>query len=67
MAANALGFTPEQELIRKHEDRSGELRALFICLIPLSTTAVLLRFLSRRIARTKLWWDDWLTVVALVG
>ena len=67
MATNRLGFTPAQELARKNEDLSSEIRGIFIALIPLSVVAVLLRFVSRRLARARLWWDDWLTVVALVS
>ena len=66
MGATRLGFTPAQELVRKNEDLTAQIRGIFIALIPLSVVAVLLRFVSRRLARSRLWWDDWLTVVALV-
>ena len=67
MAISPPRYTPEQQLIRSREDRTTELRVIYITLIPLSVIAVLLRFLSRRLAKTRLWWDDWLAVVALVG
>ena len=67
MAANPLGLTPAQELVRKSQDRTDEVRAIFITLIPLSIVAVILRLISRRVARIRLWWDDYLTVVALVS
>ena len=67
MATNALRFTAEQELIRKNQDRTSEVQAAFIALIVLSTIAVIFRLISRRIAHVKLWWDDYLTIIALVG
>lgn len=63
----ALGFTPAQEMARQHQNRTVHLRATFITLIPLSVIAVLLRLLSRRVARIKFWWDDILIVLGLVG
>ncbi|KAL9630232.1 MAG: hypothetical protein Q9164_006526, partial [Protoblastenia rupestris] len=66
MAISPPRYTPEQQLIRSREDRTTELRVIYITLIPLSVIAVLLRFLSRRLAKTRLWWDDWLAVVALI-
>ena len=42
-----------------------ELRIVFIALIPATIVAVFLRFVSRRISRMRIWWDDYLTVVAL--
>ena len=33
----------------------------------LGSTAVGLRFLSRRLMKVKLWWDDWLALLAGVG
>ncbi|KAL9131324.1 MAG: hypothetical protein Q9217_000703 [Psora testacea] len=66
MAINSLGFTPEQELMRNDDDRTNELRATLITLIPLSVIAVLLRLISRRMSKARLWWDDWMTVVALI-
>ncbi|KAG8528784.1 uncharacterized protein KY384_006472 [Bacidia gigantensis] len=66
MSSTTLGFTPAQELIREQEDKTLLARSTFIVLIPLSVISVLLRFLSRRIARSRIWWDDYLIVVALV-
>lgn len=67
MATNELGFTPAQELQRKEEDRTNQLRAILYSLIALSTIAVILRLLSRRVGKIRLWWDDFLTIAALVG
>lgn len=66
MSASLLGITPAQELVREHEDRTDELRRIFVALIPLATIAVLLRLCSRRIARIRLWWDDYMTVASLI-
>ena len=33
----------------------------------LATIAVILRFVSRRISKAQLWWDDWLIIIALVN
>ena len=67
MATNALGYTPEQELLRRQVDHGPQLRGIFISLIPLSTVFMFLRFTARRIARMKVWWDDWLAIVAWVS
>ena len=37
-----------------------------ICIVA-PTIAVALRFLSRRLCHTKLWWDDYFCAIALVG
>jgi hypothetical protein len=37
-----------------------------VVLIILSTAAVVLRFLARRLSRAGLWWDDWTILFALV-
>ena len=38
-----------------------------VALACLSTAAVLLRFISRRITKVQLLWDDWLILAALVS
>jgi hypothetical protein len=41
--------------------------AALIITVILAFSAVMLRLLARRLVRTPLWLDDWLTLVALVG
>ena len=48
------------------ESRVGETYALVITFTVLSTIAVALRFLSRRLGRASLWWDDWTILMALI-
>ncbi len=55
----AMFTTPEQT--------PGEQYALAIVLPLLATLFVGLRFLARHLRKNFLLWDDWLTVVALVG
>jgi len=44
-------------------------RSLYASCIPVTifaTMAVLFRFYAKRLAKSYVWWDDWLIVVALV-
>ena len=50
-----------------HADRGPEYAKTAIALSVLSTAAVALRFLSRKVLKTKIWWDDWIILVALVS
>lgn len=36
-------------------------------MIALSAIAVALRLVSRRLSKVRLWWDDWLILIALVN
>ena len=38
-----------------------------IATLILAILAVALRFISRRVSNAKFWWDDWLTLPALVS
>ena len=49
-----------------HESRTAKVYSDTISLVALATIAVVLRFVARKIAGSKLWWDDWILVVALV-
>lgn len=40
---------------------------VIISMAVLSAVAVLIRLLSRRIRHQKLWWDDWLCIISMVG
>lgn len=40
---------------------------VFAVCYPLAVLAVTLRFLSRYVSKNKFWWDDWLSVTALVS
>lgn len=42
------------------------LHAALIVTLILAVTAVILRFLARRLVKASIWLDDWLTLVALV-
>jgi hypothetical protein len=67
MDPSAAGFPSAQgqEAGRAQDSRAEELRIVFIALIPAAMVAVILRFVSRRLSRMRIWWDDNLTVVAL--
>jgi hypothetical protein len=55
------------------DDRGPALRSFVIVLCVISIVAIALRFWSRMLTGTggkrtpKLWWDDWLAMLALVG
>ncbi len=48
------------------ETKHGQLYASIVTTYSLAAVTVLLRFVSRRLKRCPLWWDDWLILVALV-
>ena len=48
------------------ESKQPELRALQIAMIALSTVAVTLRIVSRKISRVGWWWDDGLAIFSWV-
>lgn len=48
------------------QDRGPCLLAIQIVMMGLATTAVLLRFIARRMGPGELWWDDWVILAALV-
>lgn len=64
-SAPALPSAQTQEATRAHEQRTKELRIIFIALIPAAVVAVILRLVSRRVARMRIWWDDYLALVSL--
>ena len=66
-SAPALPSAQTQEASRGQEDRSEELRIIFIALIPAAIVAVILRLVSRRVSRMRIWWDDYMTLLALVS
>ena len=45
---------------------STSVLVLLVIFMALSIVAVALRLISRRIARTKLWWDDYFVIASLV-
>lgn len=61
-----LPSAQSQEAARFHDQRTNEVKIIFIALIPSAVVAVILRLVSRRLARMSLWWDDYMTLVALV-
>ena len=65
-SAPALPSAQSQETMRAQEERTEELRIIFIALIPAATIAVILRLVSRRVSRMRIWWDDYMTLVALI-
>lgn len=56
MGAQALGSSGQ--------DRGPSLLAIQIVMMALATTAVLLRFIARRMG-PGVWWDDWTILAAL--
>ena len=51
----------------QQNDVSGLVLALMIVFMVLSVLSVALRLISRRIARLKLWWDDYFVIASLVS
>ena len=64
-SAPALPSAQTQEATRAHDQRTEELRIIFIALMPAAVVAVILRLVSRRVARMRIWWDDYMTLIAL--
>ncbi len=50
-----------------YADRGPHLVRVCSVMIALSAIAVALRFVSRGLSKVRLWWDDWLILVALVN
>ena len=48
------------------ESRVPELLSIVTAFFTLALSAVTLRLVSRRISSVKLWWDDWILLVATV-
>ena len=48
-------------------DQVPKLLGTIITFDILAFTAVVLRFVSRRISHASLWWDDWFIIAALVS
>ncbi|KAL4901292.1 hypothetical protein BDW74DRAFT_84770 [Aspergillus multicolor] len=53
-------------LNNRQEDIEYKIWVGTVVTVVAATAAVMLRFVSRNIARVKLWWDDWVIVVSLV-
>lgn len=47
-------------------DRGPEINAVQVLMIIMATSAVVLRFIARRMSAAGLWWDDWVILAALV-
>jgi hypothetical protein len=49
------------------EDKGPQIRAVTYAMLVLATVAVALRFWARSVAlKAGFWWDDWLSLAALV-
>ena len=64
MSASTL--IPQLSPAEMHEDKRPELLPIFIVFSILPMFAVGLRVVARNLKQTKLWWDDYLILVALV-
>ncbi len=63
-------YTPAElayQRARWHEDRGPQLAAIIIAMFSLTTLAVISRLLSNRLAKRRLFLDDWAILLALVG
>lgn len=49
------------------QNRTGEIYGSVIVLTVIAVTAVVLRFLARKISSAGFWWDDWTITTALVN
>jgi hypothetical protein len=59
-----------QSMFRSVEERikgSHRMVAAGASLLVLSTIAVVIRFASRKVSQSKIWWDDWLSLIGLVS
>lgn len=65
-AATAASISDAQAQTPPGQDRGPSLLAIQVVMMVSSVTAVVLRFISRRIGPGELWWDDWLILFALV-
>lgn len=52
--------------INIHADQRGRIIGSSVAILVITLTSVALRLLSRRLSRAGLWWDDYLTIVALI-
>lgn len=48
------------------QNRGPSLLAVQVAMMVSSATAVVLRFIARRVGPGELWWDDWVILAALV-
>lgn len=49
------------------QNRTGEIYGSVIILTVIAVTAVVSRFLARKISSAGFWWDDWTITTALVN
>jgi hypothetical protein len=49
------------------EGRQPLILGVSVVLMALATLSGILRFISRRIMQAGIWWDDWCSLIALVG
>ena len=59
-------LTPDTPGLDVNATEVPKIIAVSVVLIILSTSAVILRFISRMLSKAGLWWDDWVIVAALV-
>ncbi|MCJ1405072.1 hypothetical protein MMC11_008298 [Xylographa trunciseda] len=59
-------LTPDTPGLDINATDAPKIIAVSVVLIIISTSAVVLRFISRMLSKAGLWWDDWLIVAALV-
>lgn len=50
-----------------HASQAPKMYAIFSIFFALPLLAVGLRLVARRVSNVRLWWDDWLILVATVG
>ena len=60
------GLPPPPPGLNLAETQVPRILGVNIATYVLAVIAVSLRFVSRRLVRSYLWWDDWLMVLALV-
>ena len=64
MSYLSIADTPDFDI---YADRGPHLVRVCSVMIALSAIAVALRLVSRRLSKVRLWWDDWLILIALVN
>jgi len=56
----------QYEIAHVHDDRGPDMVVSNVICISLACVAVLLRLIARRLSKAKIWFDDYMIVVALV-
>ena len=62
-----MSFVGEADPDDINADMGPTMVRLCVSMMVLSTTAVVLRFVSRKVIRQPLQWDDWMILISLIA